>query len=184
MYNSIGALFYVIIYYMLFYIFDFYHEIGHAREAKKLGDKVLITLRSRTLGDRYFRYKDIDIYILKDQRIQSKTYVKSNFKEYTNEQIRKICFGGVTKTGKYIFITFIFAVSGFLFSRQIGETFLITWFVLMILMVICIVINCKKIQFNDFAIIKNPAAFREYMQHTTKDTYEEINKIINDIMKE
>lgn len=35
MYNSIGALFYVIIYYMLFYIFDFYHEIGHAREAKK-----------------------------------------------------------------------------------------------------------------------------------------------------
>lgn len=54
----------------------------------------------------------------------------------------------------------------------------------MILMVICIVINCKKIQFNDFAIIKNPAAFREYMQHTTKDTYEEINKIINDIMKE
>lgn len=149
----------------------------------------LLKERANTMDGKEIKMKwrmddEFIIYILKDQRIQSKTYVKSNFKEYTNEQIRKICFGGVINTGKYIFITFIFAVSGFLFSRQIGETFLITWFVLMILMVICIVINCKKIQFNDFAIIKNPAAFREYMQHTTKDTYEEINKIINDIMKE
>ena len=53
MYNSIGALFYVIIYYMLFYIFDFYHEIGHALVAAKQTESApvhKITIIPRTSG--------------------------------------------------------------------------------------------------------------------------------------
>ena len=77
MYNSIGALFYVIIYYMLFYIFDFYHEIGHALVAAKQTNSApvqKITIIPRTSGALGYtmQVEQQDKYLMTKEEIHNK----------------------------------------------------------------------------------------------------------------
>ncbi len=160
------------------------HEYGHARQAQKLGDTALVTIHNGLLKNRYLTYKRVLIFFSNDKRIRSKTYVKTDFTVYTDEQIQQISRAGLVNSCKCAVVMLIFAISGFLFYIEIGIELVLIWVICMFLFTTDAKKTCKKNQFNDFAIIKNPAAFREYMQHTTKDTYEEINKIINDIMKD
>lgn len=160
-----------------------YHEMGHARQIKKIGGEALVTIHSSfSLKNIYFKYKKVCVFISNDDRIHTCTYEKENYTAYTDQQIKKIAMAGPVNTFKYLCIISGFSAIGLFINLQAFKENIIIAIMYDIIYMIESKQDCKKDSFNDFAIKKNPTAFREHVKQTT-DTYEEINKIIKELIK-
>lgn len=89
---------------------------------------------------------------------------------------------GPVNTFKYLCIISGFSAIGLFINLQAFKENIIIAIMYDIIYMIESKQDCKKDSFNDFAIKKNPTAFREHVKQTT-DTYEEINKIIKELIK-